>query len=193
LQFDDTYGSGSNLDWTLSLSDEAPPRSRLACAMPLGLLEGLRSGLAQDRVKLLSVRPHLVSAINSMTSLLPRNGWIMSHEPGRLTIAGWDEGGWKWVSSNRVFDENPAMLLSRLRQELVLAGNVQDADGLPTQVAVFSPRFVGHAWNPAEGIYFIPWSVESRKLKALISKASGPDSARGALSAYSHALAGAAS
>jgi hypothetical protein len=190
LQFDDIYGADSSAAWRLMFSNEAPGQSRLVAAMPEALLAGLQSGLAAMNVTLASVRPHLVCAVQAMAGALPKTGWIMSHEAGRLSIAGWGVNGWQWVSSSRVASDAPERLLVRLQQELTLAGAWPTAVDAPIALAVCAPLWAAHPWPATPGLQITPWKLPPALIDRVVKKTGEPAVTLATLAGVSHALLG---
>jgi len=164
LFFDESYGANSSEGWRITFSAEVPGQARLAAAVPHALLHGLQNGLSEAKVRLLSVRTQLVAAVQVFSKLLPKTGWIMSHEQGRLSIAGWDEGGWRWVSSSRFAFVTPSHLISRFKQELILSGALQPGNGMPVTVNIFTPSLPKLQWESSETLQVIHWDIPSSML-----------------------------
>lgn len=190
LAFEDTYGAESSVGWRMSFSNEAPGLNRLVAAVPEGLIAGLQLGLAQAKVRLTSVRPQLVAAVQAFSKSLPKVGWIMSHEPGRLSIAGWDASGWHWVGSNRMGSDAPQMLVLRLQQELMLAGAWPAATESPILVSVFGPTLPARDWVAVDGLQFTPWVMPANVLTRLEQKTDGALMTESAIADFSQALMG---
>jgi hypothetical protein len=160
LSFEDTYGAGSGAGWRMIFSNEAPGLTRLTAAVPEGLIAGLQEGLKVAKVRLTSVRPQLAAAVQVFSNSLPTSGWIMSHESTRLSIAGWDAGGWRWVSSSRVPANTPKdRLVARLQQELTLAGAWPVAGIAPTKVFICAPTLTVQGWPALDGLQLTTWKM----------------------------------
>jgi hypothetical protein len=79
------FGAGMS-DWTLSLSEAPPGASRLASALPTGLLNALREFAVRHGQKLVSVQPQLIASHNAWRHVLPAAGtaWLATVSPGSL-------------------------------------------------------------------------------------------------------------
>jgi hypothetical protein len=73
-------------DWTLSLSEAPPGASRLASAIPTGLLQALREFSVRHGQKLASVQPQLIASYNTWRHILPATeaAWFVTVAPGSL-------------------------------------------------------------------------------------------------------------
>lgn len=169
LAFDDIYGPGSHQDWTLSLSDQAPGQTRLVAAMPQSLLNGLRELLAGAGIRLVSVRPQLAVAIQAFQRRLRPGSWVLSHEPGRMSLAGLGPEGWHWVSSHRVSRDDAGHLQTRLLQELTLAGvwPVSPQAAGPLTVHTCAPTLGEQAWGEVGALQLLPWRLPESLLLQL--------------------------
>jgi hypothetical protein len=193
LSFEDTYGMGSGAGWRMIFSNESPGLTRLTAAVPESLIAGLQDALHQAKVKLTSVRPQLVSAVQAFSNLLPGAGWIMSHEATRLSIAGWDSGGWRWVSSSRIANHAPNQLVARLQQELMLAG-AWPADGIPPiQGFVCAPTLAAQSWPTIDGLHLTIWKSPADMLNRIQQTSAGLSITEPKLTEFGHALVGALS
>jgi hypothetical protein len=160
LAFDDTYGANAHQDWEFTFSDEMPGLTRLVAAAPRELMNGLREGLRAAGAKLLSVRPQMAVAVQAFAKQLQPGNWIMCHERGRLSVAGWRADGWHWVSSRRILKEDPDQLLMRLVQELMLGGSWPIPPGSePVKVYVCTPVLVDHQWSDIGDLQLTPWKL----------------------------------
>ncbi len=120
LMFDDIYGARSHVDWQIIRSRQIPGKAKLAMAIPKSLMDSLVKEFSAAKIRLLSVRPQLATAIGAFSAVLPKAGWVASHEPGRLSLAGWDAQGWNWAASTRV-DGALTSLAERIQHEVVIA------------------------------------------------------------------------
>jgi len=73
-------------EWSVSLSEAPPGVSRLACAMPAGLLRGLSDITTGHGLTLTSVQPQLIASFNSWRHRLPAAdaAWFVTVEEGSL-------------------------------------------------------------------------------------------------------------
>ena len=190
LSFDDIYGANSSEGWRMTFSTEAPGQARLTAAVPEALLGGLKTKLADAKVKLVSVRTQLVAAIQAFPKSLPQAGWIMSHEPGRLSIAAWDVGGWQWVSSSRIASDVSSRLVSRFQQELILSGVRFDDHDTSIMVNVFAPTLAAHDWGSFENLKINLWKMPPAMLGRFQRNTSPLVGKETAMNEFSQVLAG---
>ena len=135
LEFSAAFASLAD-DWTIRLSDEAPGLPRLAAALPSSLLATLVAAAADAGVALDAVQPYLAAATGLWERETARGlHWLLLHEPGRITAAVKDDGGWCWLRSVRVGDDWVHELPRLLQAEALLSG--WDTDSHP--VRVFAP------------------------------------------------------
>ncbi|MEI8029033.1 MAG: hypothetical protein WCH35_04560 [Comamonadaceae bacterium] len=190
LSFEDTYGVGSGAGWRMILSNETPGLTRLTAAVPDGLIAGLQEAFHKAKVKLTSVRPQLVSAVQAFSKSLPSTGWIMSHEATRLSIAGWDSGGWRWVSSSRIANHAPNQLVARLQQELMLAGAWPAVGIAPIQGFVCAPTLAAQNWPTVDGLHLTTWKSPADMLARIQQTSAGLGMTEAKLTEFGHALVG---
>ncbi len=101
----ETYGD-LGAEWRVCLSEASPGESRVACALPEGLVTGLRVMLESHRIRLLSIQPSLIAAYNQWRQRLPEHtGWFVSIETGSLAAARLTPGGWDRVYAARIGDD----------------------------------------------------------------------------------------
>jgi hypothetical protein len=97
-----TYGDAVS-DWEVRLSDAPPGSPRVACTMPVALLEGLRALCTRQNIKLISLQPHLVAAYECWRHRLPPGGgWFVTVDEGTLAAARIGRAGWDRVYSVRI-------------------------------------------------------------------------------------------
>jgi len=91
-------------DWRVSLSDAPPGETRLACAMPNGLLEALQAVVGDHGHKLISVQPQLIAAYNSWRHRLAaaETAWFVTVEEGTLAALRTGADGINRVHSVRI-------------------------------------------------------------------------------------------
>jgi hypothetical protein len=92
-----TYGDAVS-GWEVRLS-EAPPKSpRVACTVPVALLENLRAVCIKQKIKLASIQPQLVAAYDGWRHRLPPLGaWFVTVDAGTLAAARIGRNGWDRV------------------------------------------------------------------------------------------------
>jgi hypothetical protein len=110
--------------WTITLSDSAPGKAQVACALPTALVEELQLILTRHSLPLNSLQPQLISSYNHWRRSLPDGGaWFVSIEQGTLAAARLVAGGWDRVHSVRI-GADWAVELRRLQTFGRLANNV---------------------------------------------------------------------
>lgn len=96
------YGDAVN-DWEVRLSEAPPESPRVACTIPVTLLEGVRAVCAKQQIKLLSMQPQLVAAYDGWRHRLPCTGaWFVTVDEGSLAAARIGRTGWDRVYSVRI-------------------------------------------------------------------------------------------
>jgi len=130
--------------WTLCVSDAPPGASRLACAMPSALLQGLREACARARAKLVSAQPQLIAAHNNWRHALPTDdAWFVTIDEGTMAAARMKANGFDRVHTVRI-GADWIRDLKRLQTFGRLA-NTSSADGRVYVDAPLSWRAVGAA------------------------------------------------
>ncbi len=125
--------------WELCISDAPPRASRVICAVPGELIEGVRAACAAQGGTLLSLQPQLVAAYEAWRPSLPQaNAWFVSVEQGSLAAARLGRYGWERVHGVRI-GSDWMRELKRLQTFGRLASNSPEEG----QVYVDAP----HAWR----------------------------------------------
>lgn len=121
----DTYGAAAE-GWEVRVSPGEPRASRVACAVERQLLEELRAVAGKAGVRLMSVQPSLMHAFNVRRSEFDReDGWLVSAEPGRLTLALIASRAWQLVRVRNADTDWRDRLPMLLRREEALIGREQ--------------------------------------------------------------------
>lgn len=119
--FDSTYGRVS-AEWEIRLSHDQTKAARVACAIDRNIVDPIRSIPG-----LLSIQPYFAAAVNARRRvLLERSGWLVLHEPGRLTIALYLDGSWLLIRRRQVRGEWPDGLAAILDAEAIGLETVPD-------------------------------------------------------------------
>ncbi len=119
IGFDDIYGAGSHMGWRIATSQQAPGENALSSGVPQALIRSLEAGLNAINFKLTSVRPSLTVAAKALASTMGKTGWLAHFESQRLSLLGWDAGGWQYVGSSRLGKETAS---ATLKAQMMLAG-----------------------------------------------------------------------
>ncbi|SEN26191.1 hypothetical protein SAMN04487857_112157 [Pseudomonas sp. ok272] len=125
LCLEDLYGAPSQA-WSLVLSAEPAGHDRIAAALPLALLDRLRS-LANGRsLRLCSVQPYLMVAFNYFDKSLPAGDFLfVVAEPVRSVLLLAREGRWSAVRSVGSSD-NDVALNALIGREIQLQASSND-------------------------------------------------------------------
>ena len=125
--------------WDLRMSDAPPQATRVICAVPGELIEGVRAACTAHGGTLLSLQPQLVAAYEAWRpNLPPSNAWFVSIEQGSLAAARLGRHGWDRVHGVRI-GADWMRELKRLQTFGRLASNSPEEG----QVYVDAP----HAWR----------------------------------------------
>jgi len=96
------YGDAA-AGWEVRVSDAPPGAPRVACAMPSGLITGIREACAAHGGTLLSLQPQLIDAYGAWRHCLPQSkSWFVTLEQGSLAAARLGRHGWDRVHSVRL-------------------------------------------------------------------------------------------
>ncbi|MDB6092371.1 MAG: hypothetical protein JWN85_5155 [Gammaproteobacteria bacterium] len=137
-----TYGDAVS-DWEVRLSEAPPESPRVACTIPVALLEGLRAVCARQDVKLASLQPQLVAAYDGWRHRLPAAGaWFVTVDEGTLAAARIGRTGWDRVYSVRIGSD-----WARELKRLQTFGRLASASPDEGQVFVDAPQ----AWREVAG------------------------------------------
>ncbi len=136
------YGDAVN-DWEVRLSEAPPGFPRVACTIPVALLEGVRAVCAKQQVKLLSLQPQLVAAYDGWRHRLPSAGaWFVTVDEGTLAAARIGPSGWDRVHSVRI-----GVDWTRELKRLQTFGRLASVSPEEGQVFVDAPQ----AWREVAG------------------------------------------
>jgi hypothetical protein len=125
--------------WDLRISDAPPQATRVICAVPGELIEGVRAACAAHGGTLLSLQPQLVAAYEAWRpSLPPSNAWFVSIEQGSLAAARLGQHGWDRVHGVRIGSD-----WMRELKRLQTFGRLASNSPQEGQVYVDAP----HAWR----------------------------------------------
>ncbi len=137
-----TYGDAVS-DWEVRLSEAPPESPRVACTVPLALLESLRALCTRQKIKLTSIQPQLVAAYDGWRHRLPSVGaWFVSVDAGTLAAARIGRTGWDRVYSVRLGSD-----WTRELKRLQTFGRLASASPDEGQVFVDAPG----AWREVVG------------------------------------------
>ena len=148
--FERVYGELASA-WEIRF-DEAPTgRGRMACAIDRELLEGISRVTRESGCRLAGVQPYLMHAFNPLAMPLGRRNFLfVLAEPGRVTLAAGNRGGWASVRNCSV-DVDEAGVRALVERELNLLGG----SGQP-EVIIHAPRI---AAEQLEGIAALGWKL----------------------------------
>lgn len=146
--FSQVFGHDSD-DWDLRVTYERAGVPRVACAMPTDFLTALSSRAEESGVDLVSVQPYLAAAFNQWRQQIEdRDLWLVVAEQGRLVLARFETGRWRWLRSVRVgrrwMEDLPDLVL----REQNLAGIDPETAG---EILVFCPEVAVLSVRPDPG------------------------------------------
>lgn len=174
--FTQAYGDAAS-SWECRWSEGAPAAPCLACAIDRGLLTGLRECFRETGVRLASVQPYLMSALNRWRRELRGDSrWFLLAEDGRLCLAWLKNDELGWLQCQRVDAGWGQALPEILDRALLVAGT--EARG---QVYVHAPGL-------ADGDLMLGGGWAGRLLE--LGACAGPGDASTNDSAYAIAMAG---
>lgn len=137
LLLQDVYGDDL-ADWNVTLGQTSPGRAQLACAIPTALQEQLDGILAEAKLQLLSLQPHLVVSFNRWRHRVATpGGWLVVLDDGALAAVRLTEESWAEVHSVRIGGDW-TVELGRLQTFGRLAG----ADPESSRVLVEAPHWL---------------------------------------------------
>lgn len=135
LEFANAFGALADA-WRVVLSDEVPGQSRIAAAVPEGLLAALGDLAAANHARLVAVPPGLTFAASAWPPAESTGAQcLVAWEPGQLCIAMREAGDWCWIRQRRVGDEWWRELPVLLDEESRLSG----IDVEPRTTRLFAP------------------------------------------------------
>ena len=124
-----TYGDVVD-GWTISLSDGPPNVAVVISAIPTVLLDELQTILSGNRLRLVSIQPHLIVAFNIWREKMPKSAtWFASIDEGSLAALHLNDGHCDRVRSVRISDDwsvemRRMQTMGRLAQERPDEGRV---------------------------------------------------------------------
>jgi hypothetical protein len=105
LVLDDTYGDIAD-QWSISLSENRPRTATIVSAISTPLLEEIQTVLAQEKLRVISLQPHLVVAFNAWRDKIPDSAaWFASIDEGLLAALHLTDGHCDRVRSVRLSDD----------------------------------------------------------------------------------------
>lgn len=135
--FSQVFGHDAD-GWELRVSYERAGVPRVACAMATDFLTALSSRAEESGIKLVSVQPYLAAAFNQWRQQIDnRSLWLAVVEQGRLVLARFEEGTWRWLRSLRIGRRWMEDLPNLVMREQHLAGFNAASTG---EVLVFCPE-----------------------------------------------------
>lgn len=115
--FSITYGADA-AGWRIRICDMGRRKPRVACAAQSALLDSIASV-----PRVVSIQPHLMSAFNAQRREFERDsGWLVVHEPGRLTLGLVSGGEWKLLRNRAAREDWQETLGDLIQRETVASG-----------------------------------------------------------------------
>lgn len=128
--------------WALRLSPESGTAPRLASAVDVELIDGLRGVFGAAGIPLKSIQPHLMAAYNSFRGGLGRHdAWLAVLEQGNLCLALLRRARWMRIRKLRIGGAAYAELPLILEREAYLADELE----VPHEVYLWDPEAGGAA------------------------------------------------
>ena len=133
--FKEIHGSNAD-DWQVVCNDAAPHQAIVAAAIDEKLLQHLNQLALTHQLKLKSVKPYLMVAINSLAKQLAKTtGYLAIVEQNRLTLIMLQQGQCQQLHSHAIGGDWQAEIKHILMRETVLA------DVAYRHVYIFAPTF----------------------------------------------------
>lgn len=137
-----TYGDAVS-GWEIRLSEAPPGSARVACTIPLELLEAVRAVCTKNQARLATLQPQLIAAYENWRQCLPASGaWFVTVGDGTLAAARLGESGWDRVHSVRIGTD-----WARDLKRLQTFGRLASSRSEEGQVYVDAPQ----AWREVAG------------------------------------------
>ena len=118
--FKEIHGTSVD-DWQVACNDAAPQQTIIAAAIDKKLLQHLSQIALTHQLKLKSVKPYLMVAVNSLAKQLAKTtGYLAIVEHSRLTLVMLQQGQCQQLHSHAIGDDWQAELKHILMRESVL-------------------------------------------------------------------------
>ncbi len=132
--FERVHGDAAK-DWEIRADPARAGHGRMACAIDRELLLGIAAVTREAGCRLIGVQPYLMHAFNPLASPLGRQRFLfVLAEPGRVTLAAADKGGWT-SARNCPLAAGGESLQALVARELQLLGDEE-----PRSIIVHAPR-----------------------------------------------------
>ena len=119
--FKEIHGTNAD-DWQVACNDAAPQQTIIAAAIDKKLLQHLSQLALTHQLKLKSVKPYLMVAVNSLAKQLAKTtGYLAIVEHSRLTLVMLQQGQCQQLHSHAIGGDWQAELKHILMRESVLA------------------------------------------------------------------------
>ncbi len=121
LILNNMYGEVAD-QWTIALSENRPRTATVVSAIPTQLIDDIRSAVSQNKIRLISLQPHLIVAFNGWRNKVPdSSAWFASIDEGSLAALHLTDGHCDRVRSIRISDDwavelNRMQTMGRLAQ-----------------------------------------------------------------------------
>ena len=120
--FKEIHGTNAD-DWLVACNDAAPQQTIIAAAIDKKLLQHLSQIALTHQLKLKSVKPYLMVAVNSLAKQLAKTtGYLAIVEHSRLTLVMLQQGQCQQLHSHAIGGDWQAELKHILMRESVLGG-----------------------------------------------------------------------
>ena len=124
--FADVYGVVAE-DWELCVSRERAGAPRVAAAVDRALLEALRAAAAAARLRIKSIKPHLMAAFNRFAQRRRAERFVFATaEDERVCVLVAQAGAWRHVGCMAIAQPQDVAIPALIDRELRLVGVVDD-------------------------------------------------------------------
>ncbi len=157
FQMREVYG-GRTAAWSLSVSSWDPGAGAVCAAVEHSLVEQLQELAARHKMRLKNMEPYLAGAFDHWHNRFDNSrAWFALIETGRLCLATLEDGAWRRISNQRMWDNAEDELLAALEREALLFSARREA---VEQVYLFAPEY-SELNLPADcGWRIIPLQIE---------------------------------
>ena len=151
--FKEIHGTSVD-DWQVACNDAAPQQTIIAAAIDKKLLQHLSQIALTHQLKLKSVKPYLMVAVNSLAKQLAKTtGYLAIVEHSRLTLVMLQQGQCQQLHSHAIGDDWQAELKHILMRESVLG------DVAYRNVLIFAPAHLNKVHKNTALLVMDGWHI----------------------------------
>ncbi|WP_256077346.1 hypothetical protein [Massilia sp. YIM B04103] len=134
-RFGELYGEMG--EWQMQAEAQRHGQTRLACAMPAALVQGVRELCLRNGSRLVSLQPYFIACCNRWRSRIGRHEGMLALLAGEeLVLAGFDRHGWNSIRAS-LCEATPQALADAIHREKMQHGLAPD---LPVWLHTAVPR-----------------------------------------------------